>query len=37
MVQHIVGVTADGTFGKDTEVAVKSFQKRHWSSNDGIV
>lgn len=35
--QIIVGVTADGVFGKDTESATKKFQKNHKLSADGIV
>lgn len=36
-IQRAVGVTPDGIFGKQTEQAVKDYQKRHGLVADGIV
>src|SRR5690242_20677778 len=36
-VQRIVGVTADGIFGKGTKRAVKRWQRRHGLTADGVV
>ena len=37
IVQEAVGATVDGLFGKNTEAAVKSYQKKHGLTVDGIV
>ena len=35
--QTILGITADGVFGKNTEAKVKEFQKSHGLTADGVV
>ena len=35
--QIIIGVTADGNFGSGTEIATKTWQKKHGLAADGIV
>lgn len=37
IVQRIVGVEADGLCGKDTDAAIKRYQKKHGLTADGIV
>ena len=37
IIQHLVGVEEDGKFGKNTEAAVKQYQKLFGLSADGIV
>jgi peptidoglycan hydrolase-like protein with peptidoglycan-binding domain len=37
LLQHALGVSADGIFGPETEAAVKQFQERNGLSVDGIV
>ena len=36
-VQKVVGVTADGKCGKDTDAAIRSYQKKHGLAVDGCV
>jgi LysM repeat protein len=36
-IQRALGINVDGIFGKQTEAAVKAYQKRHSLSIDGIV
>lgn len=35
--QGLLGITADGIFGKQTRAAVKAYQTAHWLAADGIV
>lgn len=37
IVQRVVGVTVDGLCGKDTEAAIKAWQKKNGLSADGVV
>ena len=37
LLQKKLGITADGSFGPKTEIAVKEFQKKHKLKADGIV
>lgn len=37
ILQNKLGIRADGVFGKDTDAAVRSFQKSHGLTPDGIV
>lgn len=37
IVQHAVGVTADGLCGKNTDAAIRAYQKAHGLSADGCV
>lgn len=37
IVQRVVGVEADGLCGKDTDAAIKRYQKKHGLTADGIV
>lgn len=36
-IQRALGINADGIFGKQTDAAVKAYQKRHGLAADGIV